>query len=115
MYSKRGRVILIAVLTLVTTSITLYFFSFATVHAAGSVVSWFDNTPCSTVFPNFIDRGMDGWSSSGSSERCWAYWEGYTGYRDLEYTGDFRGFGFRVNERDLITASNGNGDSIVVF
>ncbi|MCZ7666547.1 MAG: hypothetical protein M5U34_04610 [Chloroflexi bacterium] len=50
------------------------------VSAAGDLESWSIIT-CPPVFPSFEDRGMNGWSASGSSSRCWQYAEGGDWYQ----------------------------------
>lgn len=70
------------------------------VSAAGDLESWSIIT-CPPVFPSFEDRGMNGWSASGSSSRCWQYAEGEIGISGLTYSGTVHAISFSVNRLDM--------------
>ncbi len=80
----------------------LSWFVLADVLAAGLLQNWYVSN-CTAVFPNFVDRNMDGWISSGSSTRCWQYAEGSVSPGGLDYEGVLHGIGFQIN-----AASTGN-------
>lgn len=75
--------------------------SISQVQAAGTLESWY-NEQCAATLPGFVDRGMNGWASSGMSHRCWQYPHGlvrHTGV--ITYVGNIHGVGFQINTLTL--------------